>query len=57
MGTNHAMEHVGYGLASLLIGSLVALFGDFGDAFRFLSVVLIVAGLAFYVYARKARVK
>ncbi len=57
MGTNHAMEHVGYGLASLLIGSLVALFGGFGDAFRFLSVVLIVAGLAFYVYARKARVK
>jgi MFS family permease len=56
MGTNHALEHVGYGLAAISTGTLVALFG-FTGAFRFLSLVLIVAGLAFLVYARQAKVK
>ncbi|MDA4117864.1 MAG: MFS transporter [Thaumarchaeota archaeon] len=57
MGTNHALEHVGYGIASVLIGTLVAAFGSFAGAFRFLSLILIVAGLAFLLYARKAKVK
>jgi MFS family permease len=60
MGTNHALEHVGYGVASVLIGALVALPGDLGgfaNAFRILSVILIVAGLAFLLYARRAKVK
>ena len=35
MGTNHAIEHVGYGLAAVSVGTLVAFFG-FAGAFRFL---------------------
>jgi len=57
MGTNHAMEHVGYGLAAFLTGSLIAFTGGFDNAFRFLSLVLLVAGLAFLLYARRAKVK
>ena len=57
MGTNHALEHVGYGVASVVVGSLIAFFGTFASAFRFLSIVLIVAGLAFLLYARRAKVK
>lgn len=60
MGTNHAMEHVGYGLAAVLVGALIALpdgRGGFENAFRYLSVLLIVAGLAFFLYARWAKVK
>ena len=57
MGTNHALEHVGYGFSAVMIGSLIAFFGNFSGAFRFLSVVLVVAGLAFLVYARRAKVR
>jgi MFS family permease len=56
MGTNHALEHVGYGLAAFLIGTFIALQG-FANAFRSLSIILIVAGVAFLVYARWAKVK
>jgi len=56
MGTNHAMEHVGYGVASLATGSLIAFTGGFAPAFRVLAVVLIVSGVAFLLYARKAKV-
>jgi MFS family permease len=57
MGTNHALEHVGYGLAALLVGNLVAFTGGFANAFRILSLILIVAGVAFLFYARWAKVK
>ena len=60
MGTNHALEHVGYGLAAFLIGTLIALprgLGGFENAFRILSLILIVAGVAFLFYARWAKVK
>ncbi len=57
MGTNHAMEHVGYGLAAFVTGSLIAFTGGFDNAFRFLSLVLLIAGLAFLLYARRAKVK
>ncbi|MDG6914978.1 MAG: MFS transporter [Nitrososphaerota archaeon] len=57
MGTNHAMEHVGYGVAAILAGTLVAYVGGFVSAFRFLSLILLLAGLAFLLYSRKARVK
>ncbi|MDA4115459.1 MAG: MFS transporter [Thaumarchaeota archaeon] len=60
MGTNHALEHVGYGLAAVLIGTLIALpgaLGGFVNAFRILSLILVVAGLAFLIYARWAKVK
>jgi len=56
MGTNHALEHVGYGLAAFLIGTFIAVQG-FANAFRSLSVILIVAGAAFLIYARWAKVK
>ena len=59
MGTNHALEHVGYGLAALLVGTLIALpfgLGGFANAFRSLSVILLVAGIAFLLYARRANV-
>ena len=56
MGTNHAMEHVGYGVATFTIGILVAAF-QFANAFRILSVVLVVAGVAFLLYARWAKVR
>lgn len=60
MGTNHAMEHVGYGVAVVLVGTLVALphgWGGFENAFRILSIVLVIAGLAFFAYARHAKVR
>lgn len=57
MGTNHALEHVGYGVAAFVTGSLIAWFGGFDNAFRFLSLVLVLAGLGFLVYARDANVK
>ena len=60
MGTNHALEHVGYGVATALIGTLVALphgWGGFENAFRILSVVLLIAGLAFLLYSRWAKIR
>jgi len=57
MGTNHAMEHVGYGVASLLTGSLIAFAGGFAPAFRILAIVLIISGAAFLLYARKTKVR
>ncbi len=57
MGTNHALEHVGYGVAAALVGSLVAFMGGFANAFRFLSLVLLIAGVAFLLYGRWAKVK
>lgn len=57
MGTNHAMEHVGYGLAALVTGTLVAAMGGFYGGFRAISIILAVAGLAFFLYARRAKVK
>jgi MFS family permease len=56
MGTNHALEHVGYGVASASVGTLVAFLG-FSNAFRFLSLALVIAGVAFLLYAREAKVK
>lgn len=60
MGTNHAMEHVGYGVAAVLVGAFIALpfgLGGFDNAFRDLSVLLLVGGLAFFAYARWAKVR
>ena len=56
MGTNHALEHVGYGIASATFGVLVAVLG-FVSAFRFISLLLVLAGAAFLIYARQAKVK
>ncbi|HUI00288.1 MAG TPA: MFS transporter [Nitrososphaerales archaeon] len=56
MGTNHAMEHAGYGIAAVSIGFLVGFFG-FIVAFRALSIILFLAGLAFLVYAVKKKLR
>jgi len=56
MGTNHAMEHAGYGIAAFSIGILVGFFG-FISAFRALSICLFFAGIAFLVYALKKKVR
>jgi hypothetical protein len=56
MGTNHAMEHAGYGIAAVSVGVLVGFLG-FVNAFRTLSVILFLAGLAFLIYAYKKKLK
>ncbi len=56
MGTNHAMEHAGYGIAAISIGVLVGFFG-FISAFRTLSIALFLAGLLFLVYALRKKVR
>jgi len=56
MGTNHAVEHAGYGVASLVVGVMVASFGFVG-AFRGLSLVLLMAGIGFLLYALKKKVR
>jgi predicted MFS family arabinose efflux permease len=56
MGTNHAMEHAGYGIAAISVGVLVGFFG-FVNAFRTLSVILFLFGFAFLVYAYKKKVR
>jgi MFS family permease len=55
MGTNHAMEHAGYGIAAVSVGVLVGFFG-FVNAFRTLSIILFFAGVAFLVYMYKKKV-
>jgi len=56
MGTNHAVEHAGYGVATLAVGALIAFLGFVG-AFRGLSLILLLAGLGFLLYAIKMKVK
>jgi MFS family permease len=56
MGTNHAMEHTGYGIAAFSVGFLVAIFGFIG-AFRTLSLFLFVAGVTFMIYAFRKKLK
>jgi len=56
MGTNHAVEHAGYGMASIIVGALVAFLG-FAGAFRGLSLILLAAGLAFLLYAMNKKVR
>jgi MFS family permease len=55
MGTNHAVEHAGYGVASVIIGAAIGGFG-FIRGFQALSLVLAAAGIAFYIYARRKNV-
>jgi len=56
MGTNHAMEHAGYGIAAVSVGFLVGFLG-FISAFRTLSLILLLAGVSFLVYAYKKKVR
>jgi MFS family permease len=56
MGTNHAVEHAGYGIASFAIGTIIAATNSFSRGFQILSVILLVTGIAFYAYARWKKV-
>jgi CopG family transcriptional regulator, nickel-responsive regulator len=56
MGTNHAMEHAGYGIASLTVSMLVGFFG-FVPAFRVFAAMLFFSGLAFPIDARKKKLQ
>ncbi|MDG6940108.1 MAG: MFS transporter [Nitrososphaerota archaeon] len=51
MGTNHAMEHAGYGAGALVGGIIAGLLGGFVSTFRYLSVMLVVVGLVFLAVA------
>ena len=56
MGTNHAVEHAGYGTASFAVGAFVAFYGFVG-AFRILSIILLFAGIGFLVYAVSEKIR
>jgi DHA1 family multidrug resistance protein-like MFS transporter len=51
MGTNHAVEHAGYGVGALIGGIVVAFLG-FVSTFEDISVLLLLSGLGVYAYAR-----
>ncbi len=58
MGTNHAVEHAGYGIASFLVGAVIALeAGSFVRGFQVLSLALAVSAIGFFLYARWKKVK
>jgi MFS family permease len=56
MGTNHAVEHAGYGVASFIIGTIIAVTDSFSRGFQILSVVLLVTGVVFLAYGRWKKV-
>lgn len=56
MGTNHAMEHTGYGVGAFVGGVLVALYG-FVSTFLGLSLVLFVAAICFSLFALWKKIK
>jgi MFS family permease len=57
MGTNHALEHTGYGIGSFVGGVVVAITHSFIETFQGLSVFLVLTGIAFLVYAISRRIK
>lgn len=50
MGTNHAVEHAGYGVGALTGGILISLYG-FNNTFRDLAFLLMVAAAAFFFFS------
>ena len=56
MGTNHAVEHAGYGIGALTGGVIVAYFG-FVATFRNMSLILLVAAICFSIFAYWKRIK
>jgi DHA1 family multidrug resistance protein-like MFS transporter len=56
MGTNHAIEHAGYGLGAFFGGVLISFLGA-TTAFRLLSVVLLLSGLFFFLFALRRNIK
>jgi MFS family permease len=56
MGTNHAVEHAGYGVGAVTGGTLVALLG-FLATFRDLALLLLWAAIIFFVFAVRKKLK
>jgi predicted MFS family arabinose efflux permease len=56
MGTNHAVEHAGYGIGAFIGGVVVALYG-FVASFRALSLILLVAAILFSLFAYWKKIK
>lgn len=56
MGTNHAVEHTGYGAGAVLGGSLIAALG-LANAFRSLSIILLFAAVGFLIFAYYRKLK
>jgi MFS family permease len=56
MGTNHAVEHAGYGIGAFVGGVVVALYG-FVASFRYLSLILLVAAVLFSLFAFRKKMK
>jgi len=56
MGTNHAIEHAAYGLVNLVEGVFAVSLGP-GGIFRYISVILLITGLGFMVFALARKVR
>lgn len=56
MGTNHAIEHAGYGVGALVGGSLIALLG-LAPTFGGLSILLFAAAVGFLIFALSRRIR
>jgi len=56
MGTNHAVEHAGYGVGALVGGTLITLFG-FGNTFRNLAFILLLSAVAFLIFAVQKKIR
>jgi predicted MFS family arabinose efflux permease len=56
MGTNHAVEHAGFGVGALVRGTLFALFG-LGNTFGDLAFVLLLTAAVFFVFAVQKKLR
>ena len=56
MGTNHAVEHAGYGVGAFSGGALIAALG-FENAFGSLSALLLIAAIGFLFFALYQKLK
>jgi MFS family permease len=56
MGTNHAVEHAGYGVGAFIGGVVVALYG-FVTSFLDLSLVLLISAILFSIFAFWKKIK
>lgn len=56
MGTNHAVEHAGYGIGALVGGVLIGILGA-STAFRYVGAVLLLFGLLFFLFATRKQIR
>jgi len=56
MGTNHALEHAAYGAVNVIEGAFAVALGPSG-IFRYISVLMMITGLGFLVFALVRKVR